>query len=179
MCYRIRDEYFEWLYNLVCERRYPQPIYRRLLMRLHNTEFRYSIRRDRNRAEDGEDLRYRYALFHDYDIPSTLADLDGPCTILEMMIALSIRCEEQIMDDTGYGDRTGQWFWGMIVNMGLGPMVDDEYDDEYVNMVLTRFLRRDYDPDGRGGLFRVRNCEYDLRREEIWRQLLWYLNTIY
>ena len=83
------------------------------------------------------------------------------------------------MDDADYGNRTGQWFWSMIVNMGLGPMVDDEYDDEYVNVVLTRFLQRNYDPDGRGGLFRIRNCEYDLRREEIWRQLLWYLNTIY
>lgn len=178
MLNKINAEYFEWLVNLVSEQRFAKPVYQNLLMRLHNTEFRYSLRRDRDRAEDGEDLRYRFALFHDYDIPATLADLDGPCTILEMMVALAIRCEEQIADDTRYGDRTAQWFWNMIVNLGLGPMTDSMYDEEYVGVTLQRFLSRKYEPDGRGGLFRLRNCEEDLRRVEIWRQALWYLNTI-
>ena len=47
----IYEEYFEWLFDLVCAQRYSKPIYRKLLMRLHDTEFRYSIPRDRNRAE--------------------------------------------------------------------------------------------------------------------------------
>lgn len=186
---RIQDEYFEWLFNLVCEHRYPKPIYRKLLMRLYDTEFRYSIRRDQNRAEDGEDLRYRFALAKNYDVPATVADLGRPseilelmttrsCSVLEMMIALAIRCEECIMDDPSYGDRMSQWFWNMIVNMGLGPMTDEMYDDAYVTSVIQRFLDREYEPDGRGGLFRIRNCEVDLRGVEIWYQLCWYLDTI-
>ena len=71
----IYEEYFEWLFDLVCAQRYSKPIYRKLLMRLHDTEFRYSIPRDRNRAEDGEDLRYRFALEHNYDVPTTVSDL--------------------------------------------------------------------------------------------------------
>lgn len=175
---RIDDEYFEWLVNLVCGQRYSKPIYQKLLMRLHSTEFRYSIRRDRNRADDGENLRYRFALFHNYDVPTTMADLARPCSVLEMMIALAIRCEEQIADDTTYGDRTAQWFWNMVVNMGLGGMVDSMYDEEYVGVTLHRFLSRKYEPDGRGGLFRIRDCPDDMRKEEIWRQALWYLNTV-
>ena len=174
----IRDEYFKWLVNLVSENRFAKPVYQKLLMRLHSTEFRYSIRRDRDRAEDGADLRYRFALLHDLDIPATLADLDGPCTVLEMMVALAIRGEEQIADDTAYGNRTAQWFWNMVVNMGLGPMTDTMYDEEYVGVTLQRFLTRRYEPDGRGGLFRIRDCDVDLRKVEIWRQFLWYLNTI-
>lgn len=82
------------------------------------------------------------------------------------------------MDDPTMGDRTGQWFWGMIINLGLGCMTDDQYDEEYVESVVRRFLNREYEPDGRGGLFRVRRCEYDLRNVEIWDQLGWYLNSI-
>lgn len=43
-----------------------------------------------------------------------------PCSVLEMIIALAIRLEEHIMDDPDIGNRTGQWFWDMIVSLGLG-----------------------------------------------------------
>lgn len=82
------------------------------------------------------------------------------------------------MDDPGIGDRTGQWFWGMITNLGLGGLNDDRYDPDYVDDVLDRFLDRDYDPDGRGGLFTIRHCDADLRDVQIWTQMLWYLDTI-
>ena len=166
----INDEYFEWMYDLVGGLNGSKVTsYRKLLMTLHATQFVYSIRMDENRAEDGVDLRRRFsALYSDM--------LDGPCSVLEMMIALAIRCEESIMDDASMGDRTGQWFWGMINNLGLGGMTDANYDRDYVEGCITRFLNRDYQPDGRGGLFRVRNCDVDLRKVEIWYQLCWYLD---
>ena len=112
------------------------------------------------------------------DCDDILDCLDGPCSILEMMVALAIRCEEGIMDDPDIGDRTGQWFWGMVTNLGLGSMSDENFDRKYVDEVIERFLNRKYDPDGRGGLFRVRNCKYDLREVEIFHQLCWYLDNI-
>lgn len=178
MSNRISIEYFEWLYGLVCGQVRSRSLYRRLLTRLHETRFRYPLTRDKNRAEDGKDLRYRFANLQGYDVPSTIADLGGPCSVLEMMIALAIRCEECIMDDTAYGNRTTQWFWNMITNMGLGPMTDDMFDDTIVNSIIQRFLDRDYEPDGKGGLFRIRDCDVDLRDVEIWYQLCWYLDTI-
>lgn len=177
----LRTEYFEWLYNLVCARRYSTHIsYRKLLNQLHDIEFTYTIRRDRNRAADGEDLRYRFALFIEQDIPldEILDMLECPCSVLEMMIALAIRCEETIMDDPLMGDRTTHWFWEMIVNLGLGSMTDDFYDEDFVYEVIDRLLRRDYEPDGRGGLFTIRHCDIDMRTVEIWHQLCRYLDSI-
>lgn len=165
----IDDKYFEWMYDLVCEGRYARGIsYRKLLGYLHEVEFTYTISNDANRAEDGIDLRRRF--------PYGFA-LDGPCSVLEMMIALAIRCEESIMDDPKVGNRTGQWFWRMVTNLGLGSMSDNRFDEKLVKNVIERFLDRDYEPDGRGGLFTV-CCDYDLRDVEIWIQLGWYLNGI-
>lgn len=177
----IRNEYFNWMCDLVCGDRYAVTIsYRKLLMRLHDTEFTYLIERDSNRANDGAQLRYRFAIDQGYKNSSdVIIDiLDAPCSVLEMMVALSIRCEETIMDDPQVGNRTGEWFWGMITNLGLGAMTDSRYDRNYVDSVLTRFLNREYDPDGRGGLFRVRNCSQDLRNVEIFYQLCYFLDEI-
>lgn len=177
----IKDElvnsYFEWMYFMVCgENRYSENLsYRKLLMYLHSTPFKYSIKKDRNRAADGVDLRRRFAMDLGYE---DLSDyLDGPCSVLEMMVALAIRCEETIMDDPQIGDRTSQWFWGMITSLGLGSMYDSRFDKEVVEESVKRFLRREYKPNGSGGLFTVRNCEYDLRSIEIWTQMLYYLDS--
>lgn len=177
----VNNEYFEWLFGLVCKQEYSSRIsFRKLLMHLHNTEFRYLIPKDQNRAEDGKGLRYRFAITHYYDEPSELIMdyLGGPCSVLEMMVALSIRCEENIMDDPNIGNRTSQWFWGMVVNLGLGAMTDDRFNKRMVVDILETFLDRDYEPNGRGGLFTIRNCDRDLRDVEIWYQLCWYLDSI-
>lgn len=176
----IEREYFEWMYNLINSNdTKKESSFRKLLTRLHEIEFYYSIQKDANRAEDGENLRYHFA----YDIYSPesrdiIVDyLSRPCSVLEMMIALSIRLED-IMDDPSIGDRTGQWFWKMIVNLGLGGMYDLRYDEKYVDDTINTFLNHEYEPDGRGGLFRIRDCEYDLREVEIWMSALWFLDTI-
>lgn len=176
---RIINDYFEWLYDSVCRNRYAKDIsYRKLLMHLHRTEFIFTIRKDKNRAEDGIDLRYRFAYERDIPYDSVETYLEGPCSLLEMMVALSIRCEETIMNDPNVGNRTGQWFWGMITNLGLGAMTDARFDEQYVDDVITRFLNREYKPNGEGGLFKIRNCDCDLREVEIWHQLCWYLDSI-
>ena len=173
----INNEYFEWMYDLVCEDRFAKTVsYRKLLMFLHRMQFIYSIPKDENRAADGIDLRRRFALYNGYD---DLSEYFSPvCSVLEMMIALAVHCEEGIMDDSRKGDRTGQWFWGMVVNLGLGSMDDSHFDKEEANDIVVRFLYREYEPDGRGGLFTINNCEQDLRTVEIWHQLCWYLDSI-
>lgn len=174
----ILNDYFDWLYKTACKDRFSEEIsYRKLFMALHNKVFRYSILNDGNRAEDGIDLRRRFA--YEYEIMDDADEyLTEPCSVLEMILALSIRCEENIMDDPNFGDRTSQWFWGMISNLGLGSMTDDNFNKKFVNDILECFLDRNYEPDGKGGLFRIRNCLYDLRTVEIWVQLCWYLDSI-
>lgn len=178
--HEIKNAYFEWLYEWVAGDRYHRDIsYRKLLMRLHNTEFISIIRNDQNRAEDGENLRYRFAKNKIVDEPVDyiLECLAGPCSVLEMMIALANRCEEDYMDDPAYGNRMGQWFWGMITNLNLGSMIDIQYDKDRVDEILYKFLHRKYDSDGRGGLFRVRNSTIDMRKIEIWYQMCYFLDA--
>jgi hypothetical protein len=173
---RINDDYFEWLCELIDNKRFSKHTsYRKLLMHLHNIEFTWFVPHDDNRADDGIQLRRGFALDHN-DV--TLSSyIHGPCSVLEMMVALAVRCET-IMDDTLYGNRTGQWFWGMVHNLGLSPMRDDTFDSEFVDDAVARLLNREYEPDGRGGLFTVRHCTQDLRTVEIWCQLSWYLGSI-
>ena len=174
---RINDEYFEFLLELIDAKRFSRRVsYRKLLMRLHDTEFTWFVPYDDNRADDGVQLRRRFALIRD-DI-SISNYITGPCTVLEMMVALAVRCEETIMDDALMGNRTGQWFWGMIHNLGLSPMSDSKFDKRTVDEIIQRFLNREYEPDGRGGLFTVKHCERDMRTVEIWCQLNWYLDSI-
>ena len=174
----IINEYFEWMFDLVCDGRYINISFRKLLMFLHDTEFIFFIQKDENRAYDGIELRRRFGLQKRYSQDYIDEYLFGPCSVLEMMIALSIRCEESIMDDTEYGNRTGQWFWGMISSLGLSSMTDDMFNKQYATNVINRFLNREYEPNGKGGLFTIRNCKDDLRNVEIWYQLCWYLDSI-
>lgn len=172
----VQNDYFEWLCDLVCGKRFSKNIsFRKLLMFLHNTEFRYSMEMDSNRFKDGVDLRRRYTKLNGID---DRLYLNEPCSVLEMMVALAIRCEENIMDNAAFGDRTQQWFWGMIRSLELNGMTDDNFDKDIAEDIIERFLDRRYKPDGRGGLFTIRNCRRDLRKIEIWIQLLWYLDSI-
>jgi hypothetical protein len=153
--------------------------YRQLLSYLHSVDFDYTIPMDGNRAEDGVDLRYRFGYEYDYDGPIIANYLDDrPCSVLEMLVALAIRCEEHIMDDPDIGNRTGKWFWDMIMNLGLHAMDDTRFDKIYVEGIVYRFLDREYGRNGEGGLFTIPNCRRDLRTVEIWYQMCWYLDDI-
>lgn len=176
----VINDYFAWLYDVVCSKKLPTISYRKLLMYLHDTEFVYEVPRDRNRAADGEALRYRFALMQPHeDLQGFVMDcLDAPCSVLELMIGLALRCEEQVMDNPKYGDRSAQWFWNMIVNMGLGGMTDAKFNKAAVEIAVNTMMYRAYDQDGRGGLFTVEDAERDMRGVELWVQMLWYTNTI-
>lgn len=173
---RVINDYFDWLCELIDAKRFAKGVtYRKLLMRLHDIEFTYFVPYDDNRADDGIQLRRSFALSRN-DV--TLSSyIQGPCSVLEMMVALAVRCET-IMDDTLYGDRTGQWFWGMVHNLGLSPMSDSKFNKSVVDNIIARFLNREYEPNGKGGLFTVKQCERDMRTVEIWCQLSWYLDSI-
>lgn len=174
---KVKSDYFEWIYNLMCEGRFAKTItYRQLFTFLHDVEFVYFVPHDENRAQDGIDLRYRYCVLHNCE--DLECYLDGPCSVLEMMVALAIRCEERIMCDPEKGDRTAQWFWSMITSLGLSSMNDTNYNEWLVNDVITRFLNRDYDANGKGGLFTIKRWNRDARTVEIWHQLMAYLNIL-
>ena len=174
---KVKNDYFDWMYDMMCEGRFAKTItYRQLFRFLHDVEFTYFIPHDENRAKDGISLRYKYCVLN--NCKDLEYCLDGPCSILEMMVALAIRCEENIMSDPDKGDRTAQWFWVMMTSLGLSSMTDYNFNEWLVNDVVTRFLNRDYDEDGKGGLFTIKGWNRDAREAEIWHQLMAYLNTL-
>lgn len=175
----IESEYFDWLCHLVCGNdRFRLKSYYDVLCALHNREFTWIISNDENRAEEGIRLRTRFARAKEYDERDVNMKLSWSCSVLEMMIALAIRCEENIMDDPQVGDRTTQWFWEMIRSLGLMGMTDNLFDAYLVNHIIDIFLSRNYNYTGEGGLFTIKKTTSDLRNVEIWYQLCWYLDNI-
>lgn len=176
----IEYEYFEWLMDLSESLSPSQVSYRKLFEYLYSREFYSDVGNDDNRIEDGKNLRLRFAESND---SWTYRDIylylyNYPCSVLEMMVALAFRCEENIMGDYDIGDRTGVWFMTMLKSLHLNKMVDSSYNENHVAEIIDIFLNHEYEPNGDGGLFTLKNPPQDMRTAEIWYQLCWYLNEI-
>ena len=175
----IKDSYFEWLCNVINDEKKTVYKYLDLLRKLFETNFTYSIAMDANREADGIDLRYQFGRdvgYKDYQIASYLDA--SPCSIFEMMVALSIRCENQFAYDPAYGDRTANWFWEMVKSLGLMNQTDDHFDPDHIDLVLDCFLSRDFKKNGHGGLFTIHDPSKDMRGIDIWYQMCAYLNEV-
>ena len=177
----LKTKYFNWLCDLVyTDSAHRISSYNKLLSYLDCIEFEYDEQLDVNRAKAGVNFRYRFGFEHGISNIDIEEQLDvRPCSVLEMMVTLAFTCEESIMTNLDYGDRTGQWFWNMIATLGLGSMTDESFDEDYVCECILRFMNREYDYYGNGGLFVVNNPYKDMRETDIWYQLCWYLNENY
>lgn len=80
------------------------------------------------------------------------------------------------MEDPDAGNRAGQWFWNMVVSLGLAAMDDNRFSERRAEFVIERFNRRDYQPNGAGGLFTLQRPKEDMRTLDIWYQMMAYLN---
>ena len=175
----VKERYFQWLCNFVYDPGGPEePHYNSLLLYLFEHDFVSKVEMDVNREVDGLDLRKRYFEEHESDKEAGSQTIHPLCSFLEMMIALCLKCEEEIMTDDAEGDRTGQWFWEMIVSLGLGGMSDENFDEEKVDHIMDRFVNRKYEKNGKGGLFTVNGREEDMRKVDIWYQMEWHLTEI-
>ena len=165
----VEAAYFQWL----CQFGHLDIDYLILASILHRIEFTWYIPNDDNRDADGRKLREIFTDETDIDCSS----LDGPASILEMLLALAIRME-YILDDVENHDRI-DLFWEMLGNLGVDTFTDDEYyylggDDEVINRVRI-FTERQYTGAGKGGLFPLRYPHIDQRTVEIWYQMSAYL----
>ena len=70
----------------------------------------------------------------------------------------------------------GQWFWSMVVSLGLAAMDDVRFNEGRAQFIIDRFNQRAYQPNGAGGLFTLIRPNVDMRQLDIWYQLMAYLN---
>lgn len=175
----IKEEYFSWLCYLVKVRTHDER-QRNLAKQLHQKEYYALIPNDDNRVEDGKKLRQVFAdeQLDDGDCPC----LDGPCSMLEMLVALSKRVDF-ILGDSHHVDRTSEIFWELVNNLGLRQFLENDPADEekvYGNdVLLDNFLSRKYSWTGRGGLFPLKKGNRDQRNVELWYQMMAYLEENY
>ena len=179
----VKNVYFEWIYSTVCDQK--RHSYRKLLRYLYSMQFQVVMDMDENRSYDGEDLRYRFGReYYGENNPNRNAIVasyldDEPCSVLEMMAALAIRCEEHIMSNDKFGDRTSLWFMLMLENLGLMGMYDSRFDEQYVDDIIYNFMYRHYDREGHGNIFTIEGYEGDLRCMEIWYQMHAFLSAYF
>lgn len=171
---RVKMDYFEWLLDKIAV----DPTKNEHIQGfkwLFATDFQWSHKLDANRAADGVDLRSTFAYEYGYSYPEVReALLDKQCSWLEMMVGLAMRCEDSIMGNDEFGDRTPHWFNVMIDSLGL--YLDCSEDDE---VILKKCAARKYEQDGEGGLWWVKGTKKNLRRMQIWDQMCEYLNANY
>lgn len=172
------EDYYNWLLDKITDADFNPSRYSKLMQTLYNTEFTWTIEGDENRAADGLDLRNDFAEEKDISQFEFRLVINRPCSMLEMMVALACRTENQIMEDLFVGPRFGRWMKAMLSSLGLRYELDDYYDDNYVDYIITSFMSREYNEDGDGGLFRIRNHDVDMRKLEIWAQMNWYLREL-
>ena len=162
----VRKEYLNWLCRLVDARFY----WHFLWWKLHSMAFVWILPMDENRAEDGKSLRYLYSLERVGDGVTT-EEIDeylaGPCTVLEFLVGLARRIENDIMYDAGSDDdRTSVWFWEMVQNLGLDRYDDEHYDDIEVDDIVTKFMSRKYNEES-GNIFKVGSGQKNM---QLWDQ---------
>ena len=156
-----RTKYFEWLIGFIDCEWYDPHDFSKALWALMTTKFVVSIDKDQNRVEDALDLRKEF-------IPW---DMGFPVSILEIMVSMAKRIEDQIMQNTVEGNRTAIWFWDMMISLGMERQFDLVYNEDEVMKILHDFNNRKYEKDGTGSLFITRDRSKDMRKMELWFQM--------
>lgn len=198
----IKD-YLEWLTIDIWYKAIDNPddaySYQKLFRQMLETKFRWShteendLYMDENRAGDGIHLRAQYCNenWKAMEDPSNLDDFctilptGNDCSVLEMIVAFSKRIDEEVMYDSSCGDRSGIWCYRMFENLRLLRYDDDHYSKSAVSRILSKFMNRKYDWNGRGGLFYIPlseeqiqsyfewipNYKLDMTNTELWQQM--------
>lgn len=169
-------QYLVWLCHLENKGRQ----YSKLFEFLHNIEFIWSIERDENRAGDGMELRDNFEIPGDYLNENQLIEdfMNRPCSVLEMLIALSIRVDDDFIGDPAE-PHPEEFFWEMIDNLGLCDFTDKNFNISSVDKRIKMWLERRFTKYGLGSPFPVLDDRRDQRELEIWDQMNSYINEKY
>lgn len=158
-------------------------IYSDLFFRLLTTEFEILIDLDENRLNDG--MRIRNTFFEEYmdaDILDEVYNL--PCSVLEVLIALSWRLDHEYIGDhmtidTFEERKEYELFFEMVENLGLDQFPNKYYDEREIDRILKKWLLRKFKKNGEGSIFPISYPVNNQKEIEIWAQAMEYINEKY
>ena len=170
------EPYFNWLYEKI-ERRGQIRDFKAFLQDLSRIEFYSLIPNDDNRSVDGLKFRDEFG-----DISGGFFVPPGPCTLIEMLIALAERMDF-ILCDIDNSEKTAKWFWKFVDNLRLEIYHQHDFDINRKRREnrekIDIFLERKYMDTGQGGLFPLLNPLKDQRETELWYQMMYYIDENY
>lgn len=175
---RILKTYYVYLMEIIFPRRrsHDYKEYRQLCDILFDTPFEYTLTADDNRLSDGEQLRDWFC--DENHIPDSKSEiLIRPCSMLEMLIALSRKAAMNSFDHT----EPGEWFLIFVNNCGLGKFNKERFERDpgaprKIYDLCYKVNHRQYGYNGRGGYFPLSHPYEDQRKVEMWYQLNDYIN---
>lgn len=163
----LTRKYHDWLCDQI---RLPAtgPGYSGVLLELYQYEFVWVVGNDENRIADALELRHEFVSV----VQGTgRGVLNFPCSVLEVLVALSRRLEFNT------GDPAQVWAWRLFVNLGLDKFPDRLSQEAKVGVrdICEALVWREYDRKGRGSFFPMQKSRKDQRKREIWQQMNDYL----
>jgi hypothetical protein len=88
--------------------------------------------------------------------------------------ANSVFSQGRVYDSSSYF-----WFWHFIRNLNLYDYNDSvDYDEYEVMDILNRFIAREYEPEGYGGILPIPESHRDQANVELWYQFCQYISEV-
>lgn len=193
----MQERYFKYMMGIVGikDGMIKDRCYSMLFHHLHRIIFTPFVGLDINRAHDGKGLRYDFIYYSNQKIvefngkeisrrekwsysEEDMVNIEGPCSILEMIIALCNRRWDYRQD--AYS-APYDMFVDILHNLKLTRYDDGHYNHDRVAFIIDRVNQREFDEDGKGGMFPIPDFVMDgvwfkdQREIDIWFQVDKYL----
>jgi hypothetical protein len=142
-----------------------------MIQSLFYESFHHFVPNDDNRASEGQGLRDKF--MDDEERQMIRQSYFRPCSVLEMLIALSERMAFELFNPMEESDPdVPNCFWEIINNLKLKPNQSNA-------AIIHRLNKREYMESGLGGMFPLEDHREDQRAVEIWYQMMAYINENY
>jgi hypothetical protein len=169
---RARRDYFDWLCDYISIPGVRTSDYISVLKFIYTMPFIAVHVRDINRIKDAINLRNEFN--NEMDIVADLSE-ETDASVLEVLVALSIRCERDIIGEPG-SEMWGRLFWEMLHNLKI-DVTNDRFAEDEIEEKVDNWMRRNYKFDGTGGIFPLRKKpQIDQTEVEIWYQMQSYIS---
>lgn len=180
----VNEMYFDFLCREGQLTKVPCVRYMDLWRLLHQVPFHVEHPRDENRIGDAMELRRRFTnrrgltLEDDRYIDVFEMENENQVSVFEVLLAFAMRIDLEYVGTPGekHPDRV---MLELIKNLGIDKFDGTQYGESFVRNKLNRWMYREYNIRGIGGLFPVRQDSRDQRLLEMWDQMLSYVHENY